>query len=85
MDSNQFESGLVFHRLMVYCMLDFYDLDTHVSVIMAENDDSINKLYLVSFQHNETHFELWLNRSEFINYSRIINVLNQHDYMVNKE
>lgn len=84
MDTNQDQSGLFIHDLIAYYIFDF-NFDAHITVIGAQNDTSTSKLYLVSFQYNNLEFELWINRSEFINYSSITYKLNQHDNIEKKK
>ena len=78
------QSGLVFHQLMAYYIMDF-NLDATISVESAQNDDSEDKLYLLSFEFQNVCFELWFNRRQLVNYPHVICKLNQHDYMVHKE
>jgi hypothetical protein len=53
--------------------------------LVASTNDEIDKQYLFTFQNKEIEHDIWLQKNDVIQYQGLVEQIEVHDYMINKE
>jgi hypothetical protein len=53
--------------------------------LVGSNNDENNKQYLFTFESKEIEHDIWLKKDDVIQYHGLVEQVEVHDYMINKE